>query len=148
MDFVPAIKSGFKNCFKFTGRASRSEYWFFYLFFVLSLMAVLMVSMLLGGLLRGAAPESTANDTGAAIMASVFAIAMLLYFLAMFFPILSLIVRRLHDSDKSAWFILLYFVPFGGIVMFVFFCLPGTRGPNQFGEDPLRTPATVANTFA
>ena len=46
-------------------------------------------------------------------------------------------VRRLHDTDKSVWFLLLGFIPLvGGIIVFVFMCLNGTVGANRFGPDP------------
>jgi len=142
MNFGTAIKSGFANAFKFTGRASRSEFWWFYLFYILCMFG--------GGLLAGiagAAMNSPANDENAGPALAVLGIIGLIM-LVFFFPILSLIFRRLHDSDKSAWFLLLSFVPFGGFVLLVFYCLPGTQGPNQFGDDPLNATARVANTFA
>jgi uncharacterized membrane protein YhaH (DUF805 family) len=46
-------------------------------------------------------------------------------------------VRRFHDQDKSGWFVLLNLIPYiGGIIVLVFMCLEGTRGPNRFGPDP------------
>jgi uncharacterized membrane protein YhaH (DUF805 family) len=52
-------------------------------------------------------------------------------------PSIAVTVRRFHDQDKSGWFYLLGFIPYiGGIVMIVFMCLDGTRGPNRFGPDP------------
>lgn len=55
----------------------------------------------------------------------------------MFIPGLAVQVRRFHDQDKSGWFILLGFIPYiGGLILFVFMCLEGTRGPNRFGPDP------------
>jgi uncharacterized membrane protein YhaH (DUF805 family) len=59
------------------------------------------------------------------------------FFLGTFIPSLAVQVRRFHDQDKSGWFILLNFVPYvGGLIVFVFMCLEGTRGPNRFGADP------------
>ena len=47
---------------------------------------------------------------------------------------LPLIVRRLHDTDRSGWWVLIGLIPFvGGIVLLVFACLPGTPAPNRFG---------------
>ena len=57
----------------------------------------------------------------------VFTVAWLIFGLA-------LAVRRLHDIDRSGWWLLIGFIPFvGGIVLLVFSLLPGTRGPNRFG---------------
>ena len=56
----------------------------------------------------------------------------------MFLPALAVSVRRLHDTDRSGWWILLMFVPVvGTIVLIVFFCLRGGAGRNRFGPDPL-----------
>jgi len=61
----------------------------------------------------------------------------------------TLTVRRLHDSDKSALYLLFYLLPFfGPIVVFVLMCIPGTQGPNQYGPDPLTSdfdPSTPPN---
>lgn len=60
-----------------------------------------------------------------------------LYSLAVFIPNLAVSVRRLHDSDRSGWWILIAFVPFiGGIWLLVLYLIGGTPGPNRFGPDP------------
>jgi uncharacterized membrane protein YhaH (DUF805 family) len=52
-------------------------------------------------------------------------------------PSIAVQVRRFHDQDKSGWFVLLNFIPsIGGIIVLVFMCLEGTRGPNRYGPDP------------
>lgn len=62
---------------------------------------------------------------------------LLLYSLAIAIPSLAVAIRRLHDQDKSGWFIFIGLIPFvGGIIVLVFYCLEGTRGPNRFGPDP------------
>jgi uncharacterized membrane protein YhaH (DUF805 family) len=60
--------------------------------------------------------------------------------LALFIPSLAVQVRRFHDQDKSGWMVLLGFIPYiGGIIIIIFMCMEGTRGPNRFGPDPLQT---------
>ncbi|MDT7577550.1 MAG: hypothetical protein QOH17_3883, partial [Pseudonocardiales bacterium] len=60
-----------------------------------------------------------------------------LYSLAVLLPSLAVGVRRLHDTDRSGWWLLIGLIPIiGGIVLLVFFVLEGTRGPNRFGADP------------
>ena len=66
------------------------------------------------------------------------AIAHLLFSLATILPSLGLAFRRLHDTDRSAWWLLINLTIIGGLVTLVFNCLPGTPGPNKYGEDPLR----------
>jgi len=60
--------------------------------------------------------------------------------LAMLVPWLAVTVRRLHDTDRSGWWLLILFVPLiGQIILFVFLVTGGTRGPNRFGPDPVET---------
>lgn len=71
----------------------------------------------------------------------------MIFVLAILIPSIAVQVRRFHDQDKSGWFVLLALIPFlGGLVVLVFMCLEGTRGPNRFGPDP-KNPAG-AEVFA
>ena len=56
--------------------------------------------------------------------------------LGLLLPSISVLVRRLHDADKSGWWVLLGFVPLGGLILLVFCCMDGTKGENRFGPDP------------
>jgi uncharacterized membrane protein YhaH (DUF805 family) len=70
-----------------------------------------------------------------------------LWGLLVFIPNLAVTIRRLHDQDKSGWFVLLALIPLvGPIILLVFYCIEGTRGPNRFGPDP-KGP-DVSRTFA
>jgi uncharacterized membrane protein YhaH (DUF805 family) len=105
----------------FTGRARRKEFWFFQLFVLLIGIALSLVDRMLGVL---------DDETGFGVLSGIFS-------LAMFLPNLAVSVRRLHDTDRSGWWLLLCFIPLIGIVvLLVFFVLDGTRGTNRFGEDP------------
>ncbi len=116
---------------EFTGRSRRREYWLFLLFYWL---VALVIDALFGmrQTMTVAGWYSTqviTNGTGSAI-GNVFA-------LASFIPGLAVGVRRLHDIDRSGWWMLLAFVPFlGWFTLFVFMCLDGTPGSNRFGADP------------
>ena len=114
MDFTSAIKSGFSNYANFSGRASRSEYWYFTLFSVIVNIGASLIDQILG----------------IYIVAGLAGIALIV-------PGLSIAWRRLHDLDKSGawWFIWLTCV--GAIVLLVWFVTKGTAGPNRFGPDPL-----------
>jgi uncharacterized membrane protein YhaH (DUF805 family) len=58
--------------------------------------------------------------------------------LALFLPSLAVAVRRLHDTDRTGWWVLIGLVPLiGWIIYLVFMCQRGTEGPNRFGADPL-----------
>jgi uncharacterized membrane protein YhaH (DUF805 family) len=100
---------------KFDGRAARPEFWWFYLANII----VYIIFFVLGAI------------------SNIFFILLFLYGLAIIVPTIAVGVRRLHDSDKSGWFLLFGLIPIvGGIILLVFFVLEGTRGQNQFGEAP------------
>jgi uncharacterized membrane protein YhaH (DUF805 family) len=117
MGFPDAVRSVLTRYADFSGRARRAEYWWFFLFAVL----VALVAAVLDGI----------------IGASVFS---LLTALGLLVPNLAVSVRRLHDTDRSGWWLLLNLVPFGGIVLLVFYCLEGQPHPNRFGPSP-KSPA-------
>ena len=115
MGFVEAIRTCLSKNSTFSGRASRSEYWFFYLFVIIASLV---------GVLIGVA-------VGVRLIGDIIALALLL-------PNIAVSVRRLHDIDRSGWWMLLDFVPvIGWIVLLVWACTRGTVGPNRFGPDPL-----------
>jgi len=75
-----------------------------------------------------------ASKTNGAQLSNAFIILYFLYALAVIVPNIAVGIRRLHDTDKSGWLLLLSLVPFvGGIILLVFFAMPGTEGPNQYG---------------
>jgi uncharacterized membrane protein YhaH (DUF805 family) len=108
----------------FSGRSRRKEYWMFTLLFVLAIVGMAIVTGILGAF---SSPEPTA----------LFVVPIGLLILALFVPTLAVQVRRFHDQDKSGWYVLLGLIPYvGGIIVLVFMCIEGTRGPNRFGPDP------------
>ncbi len=112
----------------FSGRSRRKEYWMFVLFQMLLLVPLLLVAISLGG-----SSEDPADPLSGGLTLAVLG----LYFLVFLIPGIAVQVRRFHDQDKSGWFILLGFIPYvGSIILLVFMCLEGTRGPNRFGPDP------------
>lgn len=118
MGFVDAIKHVFNNYANFSGRARRSEYWWFFLF-------TSLVGSALAGLSRGGEGSSlfTAIDS--------------LWSLAVFIPSLAVVWRRLHDIGKSgaSWFWV--FVPVvGWILLLIWLIRDGDAGENRFGPDP------------
>jgi uncharacterized membrane protein YhaH (DUF805 family) len=123
MGFVEAIQSGLNNYVNFSGRASRSELWFWILFSILASV----VASVIGGILVN-------------IVGSAGSLVSLIVSLGLILPGLAVEVRRLHDIDKSGWWVLISVVPLVGIILLlIWFCTEGTRGPNRFGSNPLRT---------
>ncbi len=104
---------------QFSGRASRSEFWWFQLFVVI----VLIPSNVLGFI---------ASYTGSSTLALISTGVGALVWLAIIVPMIAVTVRRLHDTDRSGWWYLLMLVPIVGLVVLVFLLLPGTPGNNRF----------------
>ena len=99
------------------------------------LLGVLIVAIVLGII------EGVLGLNG--MVAGVYGPLTLLLVLALIVPGIAVQVRRFHDQDKSGWFVLLALIPFlGGLIVLVFMCLEGTKGPNRFGPDP-KDPAGV-----
>lgn len=130
-----------KHYADFNGRARRSEYWFFTL--VHSLLVILpiiigLVMIVTASLTQLHHPASEAPRYGNVGVFIIFIFALL--HLALFIPQLAVSVRRLHDTDKSGFFILIAFIPYvgviGGIVLLVFYCMDSTPGYNQYGPNP------------
>lgn len=114
---------------KFDGRADRPEYWWFAL---LEFIAIFVF---------GAASELP-------FIGGLMAFVGVIVLLALFVPALAVSFRRLHDTDRSAWWVLIGLIPLvGGLVLLVFCCLPGTKGPNRFGDDPKAPLDKVVETF-
>lgn len=118
----------------FEGRSRRMEYWMFYLFTLIIGMVAALVILAIAMLLY------TMNLSESAMGMVLIPIWLILFLasMALIVPTIAVTVRRLHDQDKSGWMILLGFIPFvGGIILLVFMCLEGTRGPNRYGPDPV-----------
>ena len=119
MGFFDAIKSCYGQYVGFTGRAARSEFWWFQLYFVLGYVVL--------GVLGGA------------LVGEIAGILMILFLLANFLPGLAVLVRRLHDIDRSGWWYFINMVPVVGPFVFLYWTVQrGTEGPNSFGNDPLQ----------
>ena len=118
MNFQQAIVSGFRNYVTFSGRASRSEYWYWVLFVVICAIAT------------GILDRSLFEESEVSPLNSIFS-------LITFLPGLAVGVRRLHDIDRTGWWWLIALTVVGIILLIVWACQPGTNGPNRFGPDPI-----------
>ena len=114
MTFTDAISDAFSKYAKFTGRSSRSAYWWFYLFALIVIFAAAFVD--------------AAAGTGGIIS--------VLVVLALFLPQLAVSVRRLHDAGHSGWWLLISLVPLIGAIVLLVFSLQESRGPNEWGDGP------------
>ena len=121
MDFTTAVRTCLQKYVTFSGRAQRSEFWYFVLFNFLVGIAL----GILDGVLFGWASDNPELLNG-------------LFSLAMFLPSISVAVRRLHDTDRSGWWWWIILIPLiGWISLIVWYATKGSDGPNRFGPDPL-----------
>ncbi len=105
----------------FDGRARRKEYWYFVLFYCLALVALVIVDGITGTL---------DEEAGAGLLGGLFV-------LVTFIPTLAVTVRRLHDTNRRGWWILINIIPIiGGIVLLIFTVQDSQPGANRFGPNP------------
>lgn len=126
MTFSQSIKSVFSKYADFSGRATRSEYWYFYLFnFLVTMVFYIAFFAMLG---------SGSRDSSAVGYLSVMII---IYALVMTIPSLAVTVRRLHDTGHSGWWIFLNLIPvIGSIVLFIWFITDSDPDTNEYGDNP------------
>jgi uncharacterized membrane protein YhaH (DUF805 family) len=111
MDFATAVKTVVMQKYaNFSGRAIRSEYWWFVLAYIIAYLVLAIVDYVLG----------------AQLLTAILSLALLS-------PSIAVGVRRLHDLDKSGWWLLLGLIPIVGLILIYWFCQPGTPGANRFG---------------
>ncbi len=130
MNLITAVKACFSKFATFSGRAQRSEFWWFVLFvWAMSIVLSIVDSTLFGTVVRTG--NSFYASTNTPIFSGIFSLVVVL-------PNLAVSVRRLHDTDRSGWWLLIGLIPLVGlIVLIVFFASKGTDGNNRFGSDPL-----------
>ena len=120
MGFFEAIGSVFNNYFSFSGRALRSEYWYFQLFAGLAYILSAIIDATLFY-------SSNVDDYGPVD---------LIVTLVLIVPTLAVASRRLHDSGKSGWWQLLYLTIIGGIVVLIWLVTDTIKRKNQYGPVP------------
>ncbi|HMF23592.1 MAG TPA: DUF805 domain-containing protein, partial [Pseudolabrys sp.] len=126
MNFFEAVVSGFRNYINFSGRASRSEFWFFILFCNLVLI---LCGGIADSLLSHYSLEELDRIKLDLVLTSIF--------FALLVPAIAISVRRLHDVDRTGWWLLIKITIIGIIWVLFWYCNKGTTGRNRFGADPL-----------
>jgi uncharacterized membrane protein YhaH (DUF805 family) len=114
MTFTEAIQAVFKKYAVFSGRSRRSEYWYWTLFTLIASIAASIIDTTAFG----------SNSYGP--LGIILSLATLI-------PSLAVGIRRLHDVDRSGWWILIDFTIIGIIPLIYWYCQPGTNGDNRFG---------------
>ena len=108
MNFLESIQTCYKKFFDFSGRASKSEYWWFQLY---NAIIYVLTFVFQGDL---------------ALLFSILVIANII-------PTYAAAVRRIHDSDKSGWMVLIALIPLIGLYVIVLLLQDGSKGKNRFG---------------
>jgi uncharacterized membrane protein YhaH (DUF805 family) len=105
----------------FSGRARRKEYWMFFLFNLIIGIILLAIDKMTG---------SINETTGMGILETIYSLAVLI-------PAIAVAVRRLHDTDRSGWWLLIALIPLiGAIILLVFMVQDGKPGQNRYGPNP------------
>jgi uncharacterized membrane protein YhaH (DUF805 family) len=107
----------------FSGRASRKEYWGFALFYISFFVVI--------GIIAGIIAAAMGGGEWVIWISSILSLLLVI-------PSLAVYIRRLHDTDHSAWWLFIAFVPIIGVIVLLYFLvIKGTEGTNRFGPDPL-----------
>ena len=123
MIFSQAVSSFFARWKDFNGRSSRSEYWWATLFVALTSIFTNILTLFLG--LSGS------------IVAIIVLLLIVIFSLFLTIASLALVVRRLHDTNKSGWWYLIIFTIIGILPLLYWYCKKGDEGENRFGSNPL-----------
>lgn len=127
MSFADAVRTCLTKWFDFSGRARRSEYWYFALFTVLVSIAASILDSILGTDFEG---------TSGGLLN-------LLTSLALVLPSLAVAIRRLHDTSRSGWWILIALVPIIGLIVLILFYVQDSHPDNEHGPNPKATSAVA-----
>jgi len=135
MSFFEAVKHNFVHYADFKGRAQRSQYWWWALF-------VFLTSAILDTIDSAAGWDivNIPNMDGTTVPTQISGFGPLasIWFIALLLPNLAVAVRRLHDTGKSGWWVLLNALCcIGQIILLIWYILPGNKCENRFGPDPL-----------
>lgn len=130
----------FKKFFTFKGRASRAEYWTFTIINLLIFTAFWMVSSVVDAPVPGT-PSGDAALPRYPVLSLIFGSAYLLFYLAIFFPTLSVTIRRLHDRNHTGFWILACMIPILNLVVLIFLLLPSQPFANYYGLRAPRSPS-------
>lgn len=114
MSPLDAIKSVYTNYVNFQGRARRSEYWWFYLFYVITSLVLIIVEGLVSGT----------------------SFLYVIFVIGSFIPALAALVRRLHDTSRSGWWVLIALVPIVGGIWLLVLTVLDSHADNRFGPNP------------
>lgn len=142
MGFIEAIKHNFSNYATFSGRAQRSQFWWWYLFLVIVYAIANIGDSLIGWGVGKTTYEFTLNDQVNVYQSPGVGFLFIIAWLVLLLPTLAVMARRLHDTGRSGWWILWGYLLailccVGFIILLVFWIQRGTAGDNKYGADPI-----------
>ena len=125
MTFIESIKTCFKKYITIKGRAPRSEYWWFQAMFAPLFLFVVIMS------------EAENLESSSELIIWFYLLCFVIVILSLI-PIITVTIRRFHDTNKSGWYFLLGFIPLVGSLIVTVMMIPeGTKGKNKYGPNPL-----------
>lgn len=124
MSFQEAVSDAFNKYVDFSGRSSRSAYWYWTLFAFLVFMVTYAICLAIGTL-----------------------IPYYLVALALFLPGLAVFVRRMHDVGRSGWWYFIVLIPLIGAIVLIVWLVTASEGPNKYGAGPDGAAAAPAGAF-
>ena len=125
MTFIDSIKTCFKKYITIKGRAPRSEYWWFQAMFVPFFLFVVIMS------------EAENLESSSELIIWFYLLCFVIVIISLI-PVITVTIRRFHDTNKSGWYFLLGFIPLVGSLIVTVMMIPeGTKGKNKYGPNPL-----------
>jgi uncharacterized membrane protein YhaH (DUF805 family) len=119
---VEAVQTCLRKYIDFSGRAARPEFWWFFLFYILAAIVIGAIDAAIG----------------------TYPLLYVIVALGLFLPALAAQIRRLHDTDRSGWWVLIGLIPLiGTIWLLVLLASQGTAGPNRYGPPSMTIPAAA-----
>lgn len=139
--FGDAVARYYKNYFNFSGRATRSEYWW-----PLLMQLIVYLALVVAFLSSIGIENSASDDMSGAPFAII--LAGLLFMIFNTIPGYAVSARRFHDLDQTGWLVLVFvianaFIVVSAFAQLIWFCIKGTDGPNKYGPDPYGYEADV-----
>ncbi|WP_432498546.1 DUF805 domain-containing protein [Kineococcus auxinigenes] len=131
MSFSSALSSVLRQYATFSGRARRSEYWWFQLAIALAYLGVGVVGAVLASVSGAVGGEAVQSVAG-----TVFSLVLMAGYVVVLLPSLAVTVRRVHDTGRSGWWVLVGALPLLSVVLFVFTLLDSAPGANRHGPSP------------
>jgi uncharacterized membrane protein YhaH (DUF805 family) len=136
MQPLQAIRSGWSQYANFSRRATRPEFWWWYLLTLIVQFTLYLLGFFIGALAAPSTRDTAPTSASVGIFAPILFVIWIGVMFALFLPSLAVFFRRLHDTDRSGWRVFIGCIPFGGLVLLILCVLEGHRSQNAYGPPP------------